>query len=132
MIDPCLDHATIAPNPQNNPPDYLYTGYSPAADFALSLFTVFPPICTQTFSCLTQAGSPDICSIPGVSTFDTATGAHQFGTTDIATYVPGVYTLQITSTIGSVTSAVTFDLTLVNPCPTATISLNSSPFIDET
>ena len=50
----------------------------------------------------------------------------------MATYVAGVYTIQITSTIGSVSNFVTFDLTLVDPCPTATITLNPSPFVDET
>ena len=47
-------------------------------------------------------------------------------------YVPGVYTLQIISTIGSVSSSVTLDLTLVNPCSEVNISLNPSPFFDET
>lgn len=50
----------------------------------------------------------------------------------MVTYVAGVYTLQIKSKVGTVTNVVTFDLTLVDPCPTATISLNTSPFADET
>ena len=50
----------------------------------------------------------------------------------MVTYVPGVYTLEITSTIGSVSNVVTFDLTLVDPCNSATITLAASPFVDET
>ena len=77
-------------------------------------------------------GQPEICSIPGISSFDAATGSFQFGTTDMVTYPDGVYKIEITSTISSESNVVTFDLTLVDPCPTATISLNSSPFGDET
>ena len=49
----------------------------------------------------------------------------------MATYPDGVYEIQITSKIGTTSNVVTFDLTLVDPCPTATISLNTSPFVDE-
>lgn len=50
----------------------------------------------------------------------------------MATYAAGDYTLQITSTIGSVSDTATFDLTLLDPCSAATISLTPSPFVDET
>lgn len=73
VIDPCLDHAVLSPSPQTNPPEYSYIG---STDFTLNPFSVFPTICAQIFSCVTQVGSVDICSIPGVSTFDTATGSH--------------------------------------------------------
>ena len=132
VINPCLNDATITPNAQTNPAGYAYTGASPPADFTLTPFTIVPMFCIETFSCTTVAGTPDICSIGGVSTFDSATGAFQFATTDMATYVAGVYTLQITSTIGTVSNTVTFDLNLLDPCSTATITLSTSPFIDET
>ena len=75
VIDPCLENATVAPNPQTNPPDYHYTASSPAADFTLTPFTIDPVFCIETFSCLTTVGPTDICTIVGVSTFSTTTGA---------------------------------------------------------
>lgn len=75
VIDPCLNDATISGNTQTNPADYSYTGITPSADFTLTPFTINPTFCMQTFSCLTLVGTPDICSIPGVSSFDAATGA---------------------------------------------------------
>ena len=49
----------------------------------------------------------------------------------MATYVPGIYRFKITATVGSTTNFITFDLKLVDPCPTATITLNNTPFVDE-
>ena len=75
VIDPCLNDATITPNAQTNPAAYSYTAFSPAATFTLNPFTIFPTFCVETFSCLTLVGT-EICSVPGVSTFDTTTGAY--------------------------------------------------------
>ena len=45
------------------------------------------------------------------------------------------YTVTVTGTAGLVTStsiSQTFNLRVTNPCPSTTISLNQSPFVDET
>jgi len=133
LIDPCLDSATIMATSQTNPLDYAYTGAAPFASFSLNPFTISPTFCVPTYSCLVIVGTPDICSITGSSaaSFSTLTGKYQLSTTDIATYVPGVYTFKITASVGSKTNFITFDLKLVDPCPTATITLKSSPFVDE-
>ena len=51
---------------------------------------------------------------------------------DKATYIPGTYKFKITATVGSKSNFITFDLKLVDPCSTATITLSASPFVDET
>ena len=118
---------------QINPADYAYTGASPLSSFSLNPFTISPSFCVATYSCVVIAGFPDICSISGATTatFNTGTGSYQLSTTDMATYVPGVYKFKITATVGSTTSSITFDLKLVDPCPTATITLKTSSFVDE-
>ena len=123
LIDPCLNSATIMATSQTNPADYAYTGDSPLASFSLNPFTISPLFCEPTYSCFVIAGSPDICSISGATTatFNTGTGSYQLSTTDMAAYVPGVYSFKITATVGSSTNVTTFDLELVDPCPTATI-----------
>ena len=73
MIDPCLNDAVITPNAQTNPAAYSFTAFAPAATFTLNPFSIFPTFCVETLSCVTVVGS-EICSIAGVSTFDTATG----------------------------------------------------------
>ena len=133
LIDPCLNSAAITATPQTDPADYAYTGASPLASFSLNPFTISPSFCVPTYSCVLIAGFPDICSISGATTaiFNTGTASYQLSTTDMATYVPGVYRFKITATVGSTTNFITFDLKLVNPCPTATITLKTSPFVDE-
>ena len=133
LIDPCLYSASITATTQTDPTDYAYTGASPLASFSLNPFTISPSFCVPTYSCFVIAGFPDICSISGATTaiFNTGTASYQLSTTDMATYVPGVYRFKITATVGSTTNFITFDLKLVNPCPTATITLKTSPFVDE-
>ena len=133
LIDPCLNSATITATLQTNPTDYAYTGATPLASFSLNPFTISPSFCVPTYSCTIIVGTPDICSITGTSTasFSATTGKYQLSTTDIVTYVPGVYTFKITATVGSKTNFITFDLKLVDPCSTATITLKTSPFADE-
>ena len=133
LIDPCLNLATIIATTQTNPADYAYTGASPFASFSLNPFTISPLFCVPTYSCLVIAGSSDMCSISGATTatFNTDTGSYQLSTTDIAKFVPGVYSFKITATVGSTTNFINFDLKLVDPCPTATITLKASPFVDE-
>ena len=123
LIDPCLNSSTIVATTQINPADYTYTGASPLSTFSLNPFTISPSFCVPTYSCVVIVGFPDICSISGATTatFNTGTGSYQLSTTDMAAYVPGVYSFKITATVGSSTNFTTFDLKLVDPCPTATI-----------
>lgn len=47
--------------------------------------------------------------------------------------LPGTYTFDITATVGSSSSTVTFTLTLIDPCfSDVTLTLLTSPFIDRT
>lgn len=135
LIDPCLDSASIIATAQTNPADYAYTGALPIASFSLNPFIISPSFCgVSTYSCSTIIGTPDICSVTGTTTatFNTATGSYELNSNDMATYVPGTYRLKITAKIGSKSNFITFDLKLVDPCSTATITLKSSPFVDET
>ena len=50
----------------------------------------------------------------------------------MANYPAGSYEIKITGTVGSQSDFITFVMELVDPCPTATISLNQSPITDDT
>ena len=125
MIDPCLNSASITATTQTNPADYAYTAASPLASFSLNPFIISPSFCMPTYSCLVTVGTPDICLITGATTatFNTATGNYQLNSTDMLTYVPGIYTFKITATVGSISSFITFDLKL-DIDPTVAVILN--------
>lgn len=69
--------------------------------------------------------------------FSTITGHHEFYSTDMAKYPPGDYTFEITGTLGTantsgaISKKITFVMTLVDPCPTTTLTI-SSLFVDKT
>ena len=106
-------------------------------DFLFDVFPVDPPICdiTYTYSLAEATGEPV------VSVFDSDSRTFTFEyTPDLDPLVDRLalfkdYTVTVTGTTGLVTStsiSTTFNLRVTNPCPSTTISLNSSPFVDET
>ena len=63
--------------------------------------------------------------------FDIATGSYQFYSIDMANYLPGAYTFKITGTVGNKSASATFVMTLVDPCPTTTLTIiQPDPFAD--
>jgi len=47
----------------------------------------------------------------------------------MANYPAGDYTFEITGTVGTKSATITFVMTLVDPCPTTTLTINN-PFAD--
>ena len=88
--------------------------------FTMTPFQVEPPICTFTYSCAMTAGDRlDLCSIVDGDTqgvFDPINGNYEFFSIDMANYIPGQYTFEITGTVGDKSASSTFVMTLVNPC----------------
>ena len=75
----------------------------------------------------------DLCQVNEGSTlfsFSPTTGEIEFSSYDIVNFPPGVYTIKVTGTAGTISVSHQFDLTLVDPCPTATLTLKPSPFTD--
>ena len=127
VVDPCLDPDILKVTGQPAIPDYLYTA-SPIIDFVLNPFEVFPPSCPVAYSCASGVTGPanfacDWTQFANFGAFDPATGSYQMMQTDMAHYPAGTYTMEITGTVGikSVSVPVTFNL--VDPCPTAQITL---------
>ena len=112
---------------------YSYTGTTDKVLFTLEPFTVEPPNCVFTFTCSLSSGPIDICNVIDGSTsgiFNGATGNYEFQTTDMATYPAGTYELLITGTVGTKSDYFTLTVVLVDPCPTATITLKPTPISD--
>lgn len=90
--------------------------------FKLKPFVVEPPVCDFVYSCAVTIGSrTDLCSISDGDThgvFDPITGDYIFYSIDMANYLPGKYTFEITGTVGTKSASTTFEMTLVDPCPT--------------
>ena len=65
---------------------------------------------------------------------NTSTGDFEFYTTELDVagtnggYQPGAYTVTITATSGNLNVDTTFTLTLMNPCLSATLSINTLIF----
>ena len=96
-----------------------------------------PSICTFTYSCAVTVGQrTDLCAIADGTThgvFDSITGNYEFYSTDMANYKPGQYTFEITGTVGTKSASATFVMTLVDPCPTTTLTIiEPDPFEDKT
>ena len=135
--DPCPDPESVVMTIQTNPAAYLYTAQSPKMQFTMTPFVVSPPICSFTYSCSVTAGSRlDLCAIADGSThgvFDHITGNYQFYSIDMTNYLPGQYTFEITGTVGTKSASATFVMTLVDPCPTTTLTIiQPDPFADKT
>lgn len=137
FIDPCPIPEDLTAPDQTDPEDYYYTGDSPSAEFTANPWVVEPPVCAIEYSCRTT-GSPmtplvDLCDFNDgdtVGNFDAITGNYSFKTIDLAKYPPGDYVFEVTGTVGNRSVSKTFTLTLVDPCPTATLTLNV-PLIDK-
>jgi len=100
--------------------------------FKMNPFIANPGICTPVYSCNMVSGpSLDLCAKADGTTqgvFSVITGNYEFYSTDMAKYPPGDYTFEITATLGSISKKITFVMTLVDPCPTTTLTINS-PFV---
>ena len=137
LIDQCFSPTITVPT-QTNPADYYYTYDSPLAEFTLNAFTINPSVCPVTYSCaITSGPRTDLCTFDdGLGTigqFDPALGNYDFRSIDVTNYLEGAYIFQITGTTGTnsdVTDNITFTLTMINPCPISTLTLNASPFFD--
>ena len=136
--DPCLDPELVAATPQTDPQIYDYTSQFPSAQFYLAPFDIEPPnVCTINFACQVISGDRlDLCSInDGTSQgiFDPATGNYEFYSIDRINYKPGVYTFEITGTVGTKSATVQFVLTLKDPCQDTLLTVNvPDPFSDQT
>ena len=95
--------------------------------FTLNDFIVEPPVCPFVYTCAMTAGSRmDLCAINDGDTsavFDQLTGNYEFYSIDKANYLPGQYTFEITGTVGTKSAKATFVMTLVDPCPTTTLTI---------
>ena len=134
VLNSCNNPFSLVASPASNPPDYLYTGNTPALTFVTPPFVVEPSVCTVTYSCTILSGPrDDICSIIEGSTvadFESIDGSYSFDSIDMASFPAGTYTMQITGTVGSSSDTLTIDLVLVDPCPSVALNLQSSPFQD--
>ena len=117
--------------------DQEYTLTSTSVDYSFDAFTVDPSVCDiiYTYSFAEATGDPV------VSVFDSNSRTFTFEyILDLDPLVDRLalfkdYTVTVTGTAGLVTSASvsqTFNLRVTNPCPSTTISLSPSPFVDET
>ena len=135
FIEPC-DGKPISFNPSVLlDQEYTLTGTS--VDYNFDAFTVDPSVCDiiYAYSLAEATGKPV------VSVFDSDSRTFTFEyNLDLDPLVDRLalfkdYTVTVTGTAGLVTSesvSQTFNLRVTNPCPSTTISLNPSPFIDET
>lgn len=83
-------------------------------------------VCPITYSCAVAGPRTDICSIVDgatVANFDPVTGNYDFTSIDMANYPAGSYTFTITGTVGAKAVSETFVMTLVDPCPTTTLTI---------
>ena len=104
----------------------------------LAQFTVDPDatVCPITYSCAVAGPRTDICSITDgdtVATFDSSTGNYEFTSIDMANYPAGPYTFTITGSVGAKSVTSTFVMTIIDPCPTTTLTIKQpDPFEDKT
>lgn len=106
----------------------------------MTAFTVDPVQCPITYSCVTNLGSrTDLCTVNQnggltASVLDTSTGNFQFYTTELDVagtnggFQPGDYVVTIRATSGTLFVDTQFTLTLVDPCESATLSINTLIF----
>jgi len=139
FLDPCPIPESVTSVSQTNPVDYYYTAQVPKMQFTLTPFLVEPQVCPFTYSCAMisgPAGVPDLCALTDGDShgvFDPITGNYEFYSIDMAKYLPGQYTFEITGTVGDKSDTATFVMTLVDPCPTTVLSIiDPDPFEDQT
>ena len=97
-----------------------------------SPFEVEPSECLFTVACSVLSGPrSDLCDISDGFTVGQLdmNGVYTFQSNDVGAYPAGDYVFEITGTAGThgdQTSTQTFTLTLVDPCPTSSLSLDPS------
>ena len=101
----------------------------------LDQFVVDPDasVCPITYSCSVSGPNTNICdtsAADGAAIFDTTTGGYTFETLDLVTYPEGDYVFTITGKVGLKEVSSTFTMTVVDPCPTTTLTINNPvPFM---
>jgi len=129
IINPCLNPFSLNATAQTNPPDYYYSSNAyPKVQVTLAQYVVDPAasVCPITYSCSVSGPRTDICSITDgatVANFNPVTGNYDFKSIDMAKYPVGAYKFMITGTVGAKSVAETFVMTLVDPCPTTTLTI---------
>lgn len=137
-MDPCENPVSLQPTEQTPPPDYYYTGTTNMIDFTLDPFVVNPDSCNFEYSCAFISGPRtdlDICNFFDFATSETSfnpqTGQFTMHTTDKVGFPPGTYWMEVTGTVGQSSTKTLVPITLVDPCNTAELALNPTPFFDE-
>ena len=111
---------------QDPPSDWDYSG---TLSWTLTTpFTVNPGFCDVTYSCATTSGPTGFADLCIAGTYNSETGSFSFTTSDKATYPPGLYEITITGTVGDTSDSTTFTFEIIDPCPTANLSLDTLPF----
>ena len=62
--------------------------------------------------------------------FNALTGEYAFTETDKRVYPPGTYTFTVTGQLNGVSSSITFDLNMIDPCTQAVLTLTEGVFDD--
>ena len=117
-VDPCSTAFVTVPA-QTDPPDHTYSG---PTSYTAS-YTISEASCAIEYTCEPPTSGTDLC---GIGSLDTATGVFQLTTTDMVSYPPGIYPVEIRGSVSghpSQSNSHTFSLTLVDPCSLATISV---------
>ena len=159
IVDPCLEPELQATSQMELEP-YSYKGVSPNVEFIMNPFDVVPSMCLVTYTCEMIQSSPvdeqltdndlpfdfrllgdyfspvnfDICSVKDEYTeadFSAMTGNYIFWSQDMTTYPPGTYSVKITGRSGEKSDFIVLEIVLVDPCLTAVIELETSPFSDQ-
>ena len=84
LQDPCDPPASLTDPGQTDPSNYEFTGSTPALTFTPNAFTVSPPDCIITYSCISNTGSrTDLCTVNQnagltVSTMNASDGTFTF------------------------------------------------------
>ena len=129
MKDPCVDAAKVSLVTQSQTNgDYFYDGSD--YTFVLNPPTVTPSFCEVTYTCSLTADSPrtDLCNLSAAGAsgiFDAATGGYVFSANDRDVVPTGIYTFEITASVGSGTKTAksTFLLNLKDLCASAVLTL---------
>ena len=88
-----------------------------------------PPGCENyaSYSCSNIGPNINLCT-EGV--FDTLTGEYTFSGADKRVFPPGTYTFTVTGSLNGVSSSISFDLNLIDPCTQAVLTLTEGIFDD--
>ena len=135
VIERCATINSVTAPEQSSLADYLYTGEM--LTFTINPFLADPDGCEDVvYTCEVISGSrTDLCDVNEGSTtgvFDAVAGTYQFSSTDKVNFEPDEYVIQITGIVRDKAATTTFSLNLVDLCPTATLTLKTSPFADQT